>query len=141
MHTASDNMLIDLALATVEAFPLRSTKYYDMRQFDRILFVMQYDQANGMQGDVSIINDTDGQDSDPKVLKVFPGQVIAGVKEVWCVEIKAEDLDKDHPFVRLDITTAPALNGGDLTVIAALHAAHYKYSNKLDADRVLKSWE
>jgi len=134
-------MLVDVALTTQAFVGVLPTKYYDMREFDKILFLIQLDAAIGLQGQVAIINDTDGQGSDPKVLKTFAATTVAADPEVWSVEVKAEDLEADHPFVRIDPGSLVGVNGEQITVVAALACPHYAHENKLGADVRFKSWD
>lgn len=144
MHTISDNMLVDVALLTQPFVGVLPCKYYDMREFDRILFLIDFSgHLLPQSAQVAIVMDDTGTGTTNKVLKTFADTPLAVASaEVWAVEVKAEDLEDGLPFVRIDtVKTLGQDQAEAITVVAALCSPHQTHVNKLGAEQVFKSWE
>ena len=143
MHKLSDNMLVDKALATTPLQDFAATSaYYDMREFDRATFVVDLIEQAGHPGvTIELKAAEDSVGTNAEVIKTGAPGVLAA-DGVAVMETKAEDLPEGKSWVAVTVTeTEGDPNNLEATVIAALHAPHHAFENKIGADFLYNSWE
>jgi len=142
VHKLSDNMLVDVALPTTVLEDSQATsKYYDMREFDRAAFIADMKVVAGTPSmQIGLRSAEDSVGTNPSDLKIGTPGVIDEDK-VAVMEVKAEDLVEGKPWVALVIDNSGFGTICNATIAAALHAPHQAFENKIGADFLYNTWE